>query len=206
MKPVSVPALRVALIEHGFEADPASAAARATRELGLALSSRGHHPTVITCGPGSGGRSSTDGLEVIRVRRLAETPLRLRGFVGPLTQIPFIYAALGRGRFDIVHAFTALDVQPGLLWRRSSGTPLVFTCCDPPARETLADSRGSLRVARAAFEATDHVTAARAEVSDAAVRWLALDPPVVAPAEASAYERIYRRCLGHGAPLAAAQT
>ena len=193
--PASAQALRVALVEHGFEADPASAAARATRELGLALSSLGHHMTVITCGPGPGSRSSTDGLEVIRVRQLAEAPLRLRGFVGPLTQIPFIFAALSRGRFDIVHAFTALDVQPGLLWRRRSRTPLVFTCCDPPARERLADARGRVRITRDAFAAVDHVTAARIEVGDAARRWLAVDLPVVAPAESSAYERIYRRCL-----------
>jgi hypothetical protein len=196
----SAASLRIALIEHGFEADPASAAARATRELGLALSSLRHHPTVITCGPGSGSRSSTDGLDVISVRRLPEAPLRLRGFVGPLMQIPFTFAALSRGRFDIVHAFTALDVQPGLLWRRRSRTPLVFTCCDPPAREGLADARGRLRVTRDAFEAPDLVTAARAEVSDAAERWLAVDLPVVAPAEASAYARIYRRCLGPGVP------
>lgn len=132
-----------------------------------------------------------DGVRVERVRQLPEALLRFRGFASPLSHLPFAVAALHKGDYDVAHAFSAVDAMAALRWRQWDGGPVVFTCVEPPARETLADGRQRLRMTSAAFSRSDVVTAATAETRDAIRRWLALEVEVIDPADAAGFVALY---------------
>jgi hypothetical protein len=107
--------------------------------------------------------------------------LRLRGFERPLTHLPPVVAELVRGRYDVVHAFSAVDAAAARCWRRVRGGPVVFTCTAPPQRDTVSNRRLRLRLLAAAVERSDAVLAPDESVRDATWRWLAVEPRVVEP-------------------------
>jgi hypothetical protein len=183
--------LRVALLAHTFADEPEAPASLAARMLAGGLRETGHRPTVITCHAGPSGTESIEGIRVARVRRLPEAALRFRGFVTPLTQLPFTLAALERERFDVAHAFTEVDAWASVRWRERGGGDAIFTCAEPPTRETLADRRQRLKLVTRAFWDSDAVAAASSEVRDEVERWLSLDVPIVAPGDAAGYVELY---------------
>jgi len=121
--------------------------------------------------------------------------LEHRGFTTPLAHLPFTLGALLRGHYDVAHAFSPQDAYAALLWRHSSGRPVVFSCAEPIEREQLSNGRLRLRFLRTALEESDavivHDDAARA----AAWRWLALEPPVIAAGDGAGHEQLYRSLL-----------
>jgi hypothetical protein len=167
--------LRVALLQHG--GGPPAA------DLAAALRAAGHSATLVEAAGGGAAR-------------LADGLLRRRGFAVPLAHVPAAVRALAAAGPDVVHAFTPADATAALLWRRSSGRPVVFTPAEPVDRAGLADRRLRLQLVTAAIEQSDAVTAA-SEASRAALwRWLALDAPLLDPGDAASHERLYRRLLG----------
>jgi hypothetical protein len=131
----------------------------------------------------------------VRVPRLPESPLRLRGFTGPLTHVPFLYRALRHGSYDVAHAFSAPDAKAALAWARRTGGPAVFTCVETLTRESLADRRLRLRLLTAAVERSDAVIAPSVDAVAALRRWMATDALLLEPADATAHERLYRKLL-----------
>lgn len=124
-----------------------------------------------------------------------DTLLRRRGFSATLAEVPFTLGALARGGHDVVHAFSPEDAYAALLWRRRSGRPVVFSLAEPIERERFADGRLRLRLLSAALEQTDAVVVHDDAAREAAGRWLALEPQVIAPGDGPAVERLYRRLL-----------
>jgi hypothetical protein len=165
--------LRVALLH------PADGAAPYVEELAAALCDAGHEVRPLLSRPAPG----------------AEALLRLRGFAGPLTQVPSGLATALRGDFEVVHAFSVTDAQTALTWRRLTGGPAVFTAVEPLGRDQLADRRLRLWLVRRAIEDSDAMIAGNDEARSALQRWLAADAPVLAPGDASGHERLYRGLL-----------
>jgi hypothetical protein len=155
------------------------------------LREAGHQPTVITCHAAPGETGSVEGIRVARVRRLPEAALRFRGFVTPLTQLPFTLAALERETFDVAHAFTEIDAWASVRWREQGGGAAIFTCVEPPTRETLADRRQRRNLVTQAFWESDAVAAANSKVRDEVERWLSLDVPILDPGDAAGYVELY---------------
>jgi Glycosyltransferase Family 4 len=168
-------ALRVALVP-----DPATAPLAGA--LAAALRGAGHAVTVVAS-------PSLAAPEALLLRR---------GFTESLTCVPFAARALGRGDFDVAHAFTPPGVLGALLWRRFGGGAVVFTCAETLARARLADRRLRLRTLAAAVERSDAVVAPDEASRTALLRWMAVDAPVLGSGDAGAHVRLYRELLAHG--------
>jgi hypothetical protein len=132
---------------------------------------------------------------VITPQALPETLLRKRGFSGPLTQVPGTVGRLWLGRYELVHAFSVPDAQSGLLWRRLTGRPVVFTASEVLDRGNVADRRLRLKMLAAAVEETDAALAASDPARDALSRWMAADVPLLDPHDGAGHERLYRKLI-----------
>jgi hypothetical protein len=185
-------ALRVALLFHAYGAPGEPVAERLVRELARGLLETGHQPCIITSHSAPASRRVECGIPVVRSRRLPDGILRRRGLVAPLTHIPPTLRALAGDRYDIAHAFSALDALPALLWRRRSRAATVLTCAEPPRRECLADRRLRLFTVTRAVDGSDAVIAPSEAVRAALSRWLMVDARRIDPDDARAHVRLYR--------------
>jgi hypothetical protein len=181
--------LRVALLAHDLDTMPQA------RELAAALRRAGQRPTVMTAHRRPTAESLDDGVPVRHIGRLPELPLRLRGFTGPLTQVPLTLRELMRSEYDVAQAFSPEDAVAPLAWRRRTGRAVVFSPAEPLIRERVANRRLRLRLVSAALDEADMVIAPTEESREALSRWLALDAPLVRPGDAAAHEALYRRLL-----------
>lgn len=187
--------LDVALVHHSYDASPRTGVERTVRDVAAGLRALGHRPTVLASHVASPRRSTCDGIPVVHVARLSESPLLWRGFTGPLTQVPLMLRALLSGSYDVVHAFSAADALAARLWRRRVGGPVLFTCAETLARDRLSDRRLRLRLLSSAVEDSDGVLVPTEEARTALRRWLAVEAPVVEPGDGAAHVRLYRRVL-----------
>lgn len=187
--------LDIALVHHSFWSPPRDGVERIVHDVAVGLRELGHRPTVVSSHRAATRRSTWDGIPILHVARLPESPLARRGFTGPLTHVPFTARALLSGGHDVVHAFSAPDALAARLWRRRVGGPVVFTCAETLGRDRLADRRLRLRLLGAAVEDSDGVLVPTEEARAALWRWLAAEAPLVDPREGVAHERIYRRLL-----------
>ena len=152
----------------------------AAAELARALGERGHRI----------------GLLRPRGRPALEALLRRRGFVPGLTGVPEILPALARGNWDVVHVFPPVAAAAALRWRGARRRPLVVvTALEVLGRATVADRRLRLASLASGYEGADATLAADEEVREALRRWLALEAPVTAPADAAAHEQLYLELL-----------
>jgi hypothetical protein len=121
--------------------------------------------------------------------------LRRRGFTGALTHVPFALGALLRGSYDVAHAFTAVDAQAALRWRRLSGGVVVFGCTEVLDRGNVADRRLRVRFLTDAVKETDAVVAYSDQAREALWRWLAVEAELLEPDDGPAHVALYRRLL-----------
>lgn len=163
--------MNVALVHHGRGAPAVHDLAASLGELGHQVALVGSNPTPL------------------------EWSLERRGFTTPLTHLPLAFAGLVRGNHDVAHAFSPQDACAALLWRRRSGRPVVFSLVEPIERERVADRRLRLRLLSAALEQSDAVIVHDGRALDAAWRWLALEPQLIALSNGAGHERLYRRLL-----------
>lgn len=189
---------RIALLCHRFPA-PAADQEQWIPDLARALVDVGHEVTLI--GPGAEARACSAELRRIPVRgwRRCDALLRARGFGDPLTHLPWVYLALHRGPFDLVHAFAAADAAVAARWARPRGRSSVYTCTEPPTRATVAAWRLRPRILAAAAHKVDRVTATSGETAAGLERWLACTPRLVGR-DPGAYLALYEE-LGRGADL-----
>jgi hypothetical protein len=127
----------------------------------------------------------------------------MRGFAVPLTHLPLALAALSRGDFHVAHAFTPQDAAAGILWRRRTGRPAVFTCTEPLERRSVAAARLQLRLLTSAVEASDAVTASSEHVLASLTRWMAVSSVLMEPSDGTAHAGLYRELLARGNPVRA---
>jgi len=177
--------LRVALL--------GSATSPGARDLGEALLAAGQRPTLLA--PGAGHAPA--GMQVVRLRRLAERGLRFRGIDDGLAHVPHALVALARAEFEAAHAFSPVDAIPALAWARRSHRPVLLTFVEPLRRETIASRRLSLATLERAVGGADAVLAADDAVAASLRRLLALEAPILAPSDAPGHLALYRR-LGAG--------
>ena len=163
--------MNVALLDWGY------APSGPSDELARALTEAGHEATVLTDLPAPG-----------------ETLLRLRKIGDHLGHLPAALMALRRGGYQVAHAFTPSDALAAIAWSRRSGRPALFTCTDPPRRESIAGRRLRLATWRRAVHQSSAVLAASEEVAAGLECWLAADAPVLDPADAKAHVDAYLRC------------
>jgi len=187
--------LDIALVHHGYRSPPENGMEQTVHDVATGLRELGHRPTILASHVAPTRRSTWEGVPVVRVARLPESPLARRGFTGPLTHVPSTARALLSRGHDVVHAFSAPDALAARLWRRRVGGPVVFTCAETLGRDRLADRRLRLRLLAAAVEDSDGLLVPTEEARRALWRWLAADAPVVESRDGAAHERLYLRLL-----------
>lgn len=187
--------LRIALLHHTYDSTDGSGPGRLVAEVAAGLRDAGHLPRVLSSHPGGTRTSMEDGVPVFRSRRPPDGLLDRRGFAGPLTHLPLAVGALLGAHYDVAHAFSAPDALAGLLWRRLTGRPAVFTPTEWLGRERLADRRLRLWSISRAVDGSDAVIAATEESAAALRRWLAVEAGVVESRDGVAHERLYRQLL-----------
>lgn len=178
---MSGPALRVALLSPAFWPEVWRGSERIIRDLASGLIAGGHHPTLITSHPGAPRRSLEDGLRVLRHWRPPERSLLARGFQERMTHVPFSYATLRTGRYDLAHAFFPTDGVAAVRWGRHTGRPSVLSFMGIPERGTLAARRGRLRILGEALGGADAVVALSGPARDALARWLGVEATIIHP-------------------------
>lgn len=121
--------------------------------------------------------------------------MRFRGFAGPLTHLPLTVRELARGRYDVAQAFSAIDAEALLQWRRITGRPVVFSSAEPLVRQRLADRRLRLRLVSRAVSQSDAVVACTLAAQAALGRWLGVQAEHLEPGDAAGHEQMYRALL-----------
>jgi glycosyltransferase involved in cell wall biosynthesis len=174
-------ALRVALLSPVFWPEVRRGSERFARDLADGLIAQGHAPTLITSHRGAPTRTVESGLPVIRLWRPPEGRLERRMFEEHLTHVPFSYAELRRGRYDVAHALYPTDALAAARWRSRTGRPAVLSYMGIPHRRGLANRRRRPEITRRAFAGSSAVVMLSEAAATASERWLGFRPRVITP-------------------------
>ena len=121
--------MRVAITHPYSWPEVRRGAERIVVETARSLAVRGHEVTILTAGS-KPGRSTTDGVTTIRLRRLFENPVRHeRSFAWRI--VPYLV----KGRYDAVHAMMRRDAYWSTRSRRLGGHRVVFDEMGIPYRD-----------------------------------------------------------------------
>jgi glycosyltransferase involved in cell wall biosynthesis len=123
---------RIALLHPCYWPEVMRGSERYIHDLASGLTANGHRPELITSHPAKPRRAVVDGLPVTYHRRPPERWLRERRFDDYWTHVPFTYASLRRGDFDLAHAFYPTDALAAALWSRRTGRPTLFSVMGIP--------------------------------------------------------------------------
>jgi glycosyltransferase involved in cell wall biosynthesis len=164
--------VRAALLNPCFFPEVRRGSERLIRELANGLVAAGHEPTLITSHPGTPSRSVEDGLRVIRNWRPPDARLTRRLYPDYLTHVPFSYASLRAGDYDIANAFFPTDALAAVCWTERTGRPAVFSYGGLPDRAVLADRRHKLRILERAVRGSAAVVTSSRTAADAMERWM----------------------------------
>lgn len=172
--------IRVALLTPVFWPEVRRGTERLVRELADGLIARGHRPTVITSHRGPPRRTVEDGLPVVRVPRPPTRALRRLLLEDHLAHVPFAYAALRRGDYDLAHAVYVGDALAAARWSRRTGRPAIFSYMGIPDPDGLAERRLRLSLTRRACAGCTVVALSRL-AADAFRTSLGVDAHVIHP-------------------------
>jgi len=172
---------RVALLHAWYWPEVQRGSERIIHDLAADLLALGHRPRVVTSHPGPPRRSVEDGVEVLRVWRPPDLPLRLRRFQDALTHVPLAYAALRAGDDGVAHAFFASDALAAVRWGRRTGRPSVFSYMGIPQREVLTAQRRRLQILEHVTTNAGAVVVLSRAARDGMWRWLGVEARVVHP-------------------------
>lgn len=173
--------LRVAMLTPCFWPEVRRGTERMVHELSIGLSERAAAPTVITSHRGLPSRGTEEGVPVIRVPRPRDGRLRRRVIEEHLTHLPFSYAALRAGSFDIAHAWFVTDALVAARWRRATGRPAVHSYMGIPNHVGLLWVRKRLQITLRAIEGTDVTVALSRHAAEQFRRWLGYEAPIIPP-------------------------
>ncbi|MEA2123443.1 MAG: phosphatidyl-myo-inositol alpha-mannosyltransferase [Solirubrobacteraceae bacterium] len=179
--PENAEGLKVALLTPAFWPEVRRGTERMVHEVAAGLSACGHAPRVITSHPGRPGRGEEDGIEVVRVWRPPQGRLVRRQYEDYTTHVPFSYAALRAGTYDIAHAWFVTDAAAAARWRERTGRPAVHSYMGIPHHAGLMWKRGRLRYTLNALAGTDVTVALSRHAANEFRRWLGYDAPVIEP-------------------------
>ena len=173
--------IRAALLTFGFWPEIQRGGERIVHDLGVELARLGHRPRVITSHPGPPRTSVEDGVPVVRHWRPPEAPLRLRKIEEHLSHIPFTYASLRAGDYDVANAFYPTDALAAVRWSERTGRPAIFSHTGSPERDHISNRRLRLKVLERATRGSTAVTALSAAARDNIWRWLGVEARVIYP-------------------------
>jgi glycosyltransferase involved in cell wall biosynthesis len=173
--------LKVALLNPCFFPEVKRGSERLIRELANGLVQSGHAPTLITSHSGAPSRADEDGLRVIRNWRPPDARLTRRLYPDYLTHVPFSYAWLRAGSYDVANAFYPTDALAAVRWAERSGRPAVFSYGGLPDRPVLADRRHKLRILERALRGSAAVVTSSRTAADAMRRWMGVDARPIYP-------------------------
>jgi phosphatidylinositol alpha-mannosyltransferase len=173
--------VKAALLNPCFFPEVKRGSERLIRELANGLVAAGHEPTLITSHPGRPSRADEDGLHVIRNWRPPDEKLRRRLYPDYLTHVPFSYASLRAGDYDIANAFYPTDALAAVRWSERAGRPAVFSYGGLPDRAVLADRRHKLSILERAVRGSAAVVTSSRTAADAMRRWLGVDARPIYP-------------------------
>jgi phosphatidylinositol alpha-mannosyltransferase len=173
--------MRLALLSPCFFPEVKRGSERIVRDLADGLIEGGHAPRLITSHPGRPSRTVEGGLPVIRHRRLFEERLTRRLYPQYLTHVPFSYASLMRGDYELAHAFFASDAAAAARWSDRTGRPSVFSYMGLPDRPVLADRRHKLRLLEYVTRRCTEIVVLSEIAADGMWRWLGVRPRVIYP-------------------------
>jgi glycosyltransferase involved in cell wall biosynthesis len=173
--------LKVALLTPCFWPEVRRGTERFTRELADGLLSRGHEPHVLTSHPGWPSSRVEGGVRVMRHWRPPAGILERRNFERHLTHVPFTYATLRTGGYDLVQAMFATDARAAARWSKQTGRPSVFSFMGIPTAEGLRQYRGTGRLIRAATSDCSATTALSRAAADGFRRWLDVEARMIHP-------------------------
>ena len=164
--------MRAALLNPCFSPEVKRGSERLIRELANGLVESGHEPTLITSHPGAPSVADEQGLRVVRHWRPPERRLARRLYPDYLTHVPFSYASLRAGSYDIANAFYPTDALAAVRWSERGGGPAVFSYGGLPDRAVLADRRHKLRILERALRGSAAVVTSSRTRADAMRRWM----------------------------------
>jgi glycosyltransferase involved in cell wall biosynthesis len=174
--------MRVALLTPAYWPEVRRGTERFAHELGAGLAAgHGDDVTVITSHPHRPTKTTEDGMRVIRNWRPPDGRLRRRMFEDHLTHVPFTYASLKRGDFDVVDALFPADGLAAARWSRETGRPAVLSHMGIPDRRGLVDRRWRIRITQDAIAGARAVVALSKAAQDAFLRWLGVQAHQIYP-------------------------
>ena len=173
--------LKVAMLTPVFWPEVRRGTERMVHEVSRSLQARGDEPIVITSHRGPPGRSTEEGVPVLRVPRPPDGRLQRRAFEDHLTHVPLSYAALRSVAPDVAHAWFTTDALAAARWRRTTGRPAVHSYMGIPDHTGLMRKRRRLQITLHAIEQTDVTVALSEHVAAQFRRWLGYDAPVIPP-------------------------
>lgn len=126
----------MALLNPCFWPEVRRGSERFAWDLGSGLMARGHRPQLITSHPGWPSRSVEGGLPIVRNWRPPQW--RLPWYQPYLTHIPFSYASLRQGNYELAHALYLTDGLAAVQWGERTGRPVVYTIPGMPTSRHVA--------------------------------------------------------------------
>ncbi|MGI8632308.1 MAG: glycosyltransferase family 4 protein [Solirubrobacterales bacterium] len=176
---MSHPGAHVALLTPRFWPEVRRGTERAVRDLADGLLEAGHRVTVITSHQGVRTRASVDdGLQVIRVPRVADQRLERRTGRRHLGHLPGASLALRRLGPDIAHAFYPSDGLVAARWSQRTRRPAVLSVMGIPS---TADPEPMQATLRAAVGGAAAVTALSEPAAEGVAQVTGRAPRIVPP-------------------------
>jgi glycosyltransferase involved in cell wall biosynthesis len=115
------------------------------------------------------------------VPRPPEGRLARRLYEPYLTHVPFSYAVLRAGSYEVAHAVHPPDALAAARYRRRTGAVAVLSYLGIPDHAGLMERRRRLELTLAALRGCDTVVALSRYAADAFRHWLGYEAPVIAP-------------------------
>lgn len=173
--------MQIAILNPCYWPEVRRGSERFAHDLAGGLYQEGHRPRLLTSHPGPRTVTVEEQIEIVRVARPPERPLRWLGFPGYTSHVPLLYRELCRGDDDIAHALFPTTALAANRWSRRTGRPSVLSVMGVPRHSGLTSSSRYLAIWRSAVQQADAVTALSQAAAAAVQRHLGVIPRIIAP-------------------------
>ena len=173
--------MRIALLSPCFWPEVRRGGERFLRDLADGLLAGGQQPSLITSHPGRPSRTVEDGLPITRHWRPPDKRLVRRHYEEYMTHVPFSYANLLLGDYDVAQAVYVTDALAAARWSRRRKRPSILSYLGIPTHEGRMWRRRRLESTQRAVAGCDVTVALSRSAADAFKRWLGVDARVIHP-------------------------
>jgi glycosyltransferase involved in cell wall biosynthesis len=173
--------MKIALLSPCFWPEVRRGGERFLRDLADGLIARSHEPSLITSHPKRPTKTIEDGLAITRHWRPPDGRLVRRQYELHMTHVPFSYASLRFGHYDVAQAVFVTDALAAARWSKRRRRPSILTYLGIPAPDGLTARRRRLQITRRAVAGCDATVALSRTAADEFKRWLGVDARVIHP-------------------------